>query len=110
VLISSSLFAKICEGNNSPAANTDIATAVSGTAATANLVRGRLLFHEARAALYTRPARLRVNSIVFFIGVLSIPHVLARLEAVDRVAYLSEDIDLGRRKIHGRMIKCSKKI
>jgi hypothetical protein len=106
VLTSSSLFAKICERNNSAAANADIATVVSGTAATANLVRGRLLFHEARAALYTRPARLRVNSVVFFIGVLSAPRVLA----VDRVAHSFQDIGLGGKKIHGRMIKCSKKI
>src|SRR6185312_92792 len=87
VLTSSSLFAKTCEGNISAAANTEIATVVSGTVTTANFVRGRLPFHETRAALYTRPARLRVNSIVFFIGVLSIPRFLARFEAVDRVAF-----------------------
>jgi len=53
--------------------STDIATVVSGTATTANFVRGRLPFHEARAALYTRPARPRVTSLVFFIFALSIP-------------------------------------
>jgi hypothetical protein len=79
VLISSSLLAQICEGNTR-AANTDIATVVSGTATTATFVRGQLPFHEARAALYTRPARLRVNSIVFFIGVLSTPVSLLDLK------------------------------
>src|SRR4051795_6764230 len=80
VPISSWLFAQVCEGSARATTNSDIATVVSGTAAIANFVRGRQMFHVARASFRTRPARLRVNSIVFFIGVISTPSVLVGLK------------------------------
>jgi hypothetical protein len=87
------LFAQVCEGNTSATANTDIATVVSGTAAIANFVRGRLVFREARAALYTRPARLRVNPIVFFIDVLSQSGFSCGYENEDSCGFCGVDVE-----------------